>query len=266
MRLVFPAYVPGVEGLTAALRAVARQGVDAVELGFGARAYFEKDDPRQLRAVQETLRETGIRPNSLHTLFGARYDIATLDPQVRAETLAMQRRAVSVAHALGAPYVIIHPGHGPRGERMPERLAAAVDLLRELEPLARAAGVTLAVENLPPEYPGGSADEVLSLVDAVASPWVAVCFDSGHAHLTGDLPGMARALLPRAVTMHLHDNEGTEDQHLLPGFGKIDWEEFARIYRESGCAAPGLLECGPPEGWTWAQCRTHVESFLRLRG
>jgi len=31
---------------------------------------------------------------------------------------------------------------------------------------------------------------------------------------------------PYLVTAHLHDNNGSSDQHLIPGFGTIPWDEL----------------------------------------
>ncbi|MDH7569743.1 MAG: sugar phosphate isomerase/epimerase family protein [Armatimonadota bacterium] len=261
MRLVFPAYVPGAERIEDAVRAIARQGVGWVEWGLGSPAYFDEEDPTQVRSLRAVFRETGVRPNSLHARFGANYDLASLDPQVRAHTLQAQRRAIEVAGELEVPYLVLHPGHGPRGEEMSARLSLAAEGLHQLEPLARAAGVVLAVENLPPTYPG-CASEVLELVHALHSSAVRVCFDSGHAHLQGDVAGAARQLLPFTVTMHLHDNHGQKDEHLLPGMGGIDWRAFTAVCAEATCPAPALLECAPPEGWTWSQCAQFVCRYL----
>jgi len=262
MDLVFPAWTPGCLNLADALPAVAAQGVARVEWGLGSAGYFDEGDPADVAAVRAALDQTGVRACTLHSRFGEGADLASLDPAVRRATVATHLDAINTARQVGARYLVLHAGHGPGGDRVAERLAHARDGLRALEPAARMAGVVLALENLPPSYPGSTAADLLDLLNAVGSPCLGICFDTGHAHLTGDLPGMARALLPHAVTMHLHDNDGKSDQHLLPGQGSIDWIEFARLYRETGCTALAMLECAPPDGWTWDRCEAAVRAVL----
>ena len=36
-------------------------------------------------------------------------------------------------------------------------------------------------------------------------------------------------MLPHIVNCHLHDNDGTDDQHLLPGDGTLDWTAVAAL-------------------------------------
>ncbi|NLC59545.1 MAG: sugar phosphate isomerase/epimerase [Armatimonadetes bacterium] len=261
MQLVYPAYVPGASRLAEALPALAAQGVQFVEWLLGNGEYFDAADPVQVREVQDLLRQTGVRVSSLHSEFGAQADLSSLDPGVRAATLETHRAGLALAGELGARFFVVHPGHGPCGDRQEERLAHTLESLRVLEPVARAAGVVLALENLPPAYPGSRPEELLQIIDAVASPYLGICFDTGHAHLSGEGARLARALLPRAVTMHLHDNDGSGDQHRFPGTGTLDWAEFGRIYRAVGCTAPGMLECAPPEGWSWDRCGAAVRAL-----
>lgn len=236
---------PAYEGL----ELLASEGVEAVEWSLRYPTFAQESDAAEVRMFGQALHKAGLRLHSLHAPFAARVDISSLDAGVRSETLAACRRVLSIAGELGARCVVIHPGQAPRGTRMPERIGRAAETLGILAPLARDAGVLLAVENLPPEYPGSNAEEVLAIVQAAGAPEVRGCFDAGHAHLAGGVEGLARALLPYAATMHLHDNDAGRDQHLWPGLGTIPWAEFARAYRESGCAAPAVLECAPPPAW-----------------
>ena len=42
--------------------------------------------------------------------------------------------------------------------------------------------------------------------------------------------------------LHVHDNDGKADRHMLPGEGVIDWEDFARALAEVGCECPVSIE------------------------
>ncbi|MFA4916646.1 MAG: TIM barrel protein [Syntrophales bacterium] len=64
---------------------------------------------------------------------------------------------------------------------------------------------------------------MLFFVDDYACPNVGICYDSGHAHRAEDAVSVLRTLSSCVVTAHIHDNDKTSDQHLIPGHGTIDW-------------------------------------------
>jgi len=99
---------------------------------------------------------------------------------------------------------------------------------------ARKAGVGIALEN-DFEYKArpyrrifcAAVDELIQLADAFHDEaHVAVCYDFGHANLTG---GFHRENLnrigKRLRAVHVQDNHGAADEHLMPFFGNIDWKK-----------------------------------------
>ncbi|MGB9620069.1 MAG: sugar phosphate isomerase/epimerase family protein, partial [Armatimonadota bacterium] len=111
----------------------------------------------------------------------------------------------------------------------------------------------LAVENLPPDYLGHTPEEILGLLDDTEPGSVSVCFDCGHANLSGRFIEFARALLPRSSVTHVHDNDGTSDQHRLPGAGVIDWRSFAEVWLACRCSPAIVLECQSPAPLIWSE-------------
>ena len=110
-------------------------------------------------------------------------------------------------------------------------------------PLAEDLKVTMCLENI--FRPLNTVDDVLYYINKYPSEQLGACFDSGHANIMEngmDIPdcvahkafgdyGLAVAweknvldrMLPHIVNCHLHDNDASADQHLLPGKGNIDW-------------------------------------------
>ena len=91
---------------------------------------------------------------------------------------------------------------------------------------------------------------ILELLKKFDSPHLGVCFDSGHANIMekgmafsdsrpwGQWEGrgeiewehdVLNKLLPHIVTCHLHDNNGSQDQHKLPGQGTVNWQEIMKV-------------------------------------
>ena len=48
----------------------------------------------------------------------------------------------------------------------------------------------------------------------------------------------------RIITVHLHDNNGDRDAHILPGLGNINWPETIAALRRAGYAGPLICEGG----------------------
>jgi len=179
-------------------------------------------------------------------------DFSSFDDRVHEHGVEAQIEALELAKLLGAKAVVVHPSCEPVTTDRRRRLDRARGVIRELARVAEESGLVLAIENLTPGELGDHAEEVAWLIEQADSEWVAACFDTGHANLAGDFHHEAEVLLPLAATTHLHDNDGTADQHRFPGQGNIDWRAFGRLYRESGGTAALVLECAPPEGMIWA--------------
>jgi sugar phosphate isomerase/epimerase len=152
--------------------------------------------------------------------------------------------------------------------RVEDRASMEERSLRRFLPELESLGITLAIENLAPVYPGPvrlchAPSWVGGLIARLESPNVGMCFDLGHAHIVAGLTGAdVRALLEpvseRVVLFHLHDNLGARprpdraagldplrlDLHLAPGMGTLPWERVAA--QLGGHRAPLQLEVHPP--------------------
>jgi sugar phosphate isomerase/epimerase len=66
--------------------------------------------------------------------------------------------------------------------------------------------------------------ELLELIDTLNHPLVGACWDTGHAHRQGLDQSVIREFGKRLKALHVQDNNGLQDQHLLPYQGNIDWK------------------------------------------
>ncbi|MCE5197616.1 MAG: sugar phosphate isomerase/epimerase family protein [Armatimonadota bacterium] len=252
LEIVCPAWYPGAESLIDAIPLLADQGVTAVEIGVNFSSYFNFRDARELQALISVLSSSGVRIHSVHSPFGPGYDISSPDDNVHDRGVDALIDSIELANVTDATKVIVHASDILPGCRH-RQFDRARGVLREMAAVARESGVTLALENLPPTYLGNCPEEIFALLDGIDRESIAVCFDSGHANLSGHFEEYAQALLPYAVTTHIHDNNGTDDQHRFPGEGIINWPRFASIYRSTGCDAGMMLECTPPQGIAWCE-------------
>ena len=143
------------------------------------------------------------------------------------------RRALTLAHELGAPCITTEPG-GP--VEADASWAAALKLFVEgLKPVAEHAekeGVLLLVE---PE-PGlliETADQFLELMQHIDSPAVGMNYDVGHAYCVGEDPATTIPRVAKYIRhFHLEDIAATRvHQHLIPGDGAIDFPAVLRAIK-----------------------------------
>jgi sugar phosphate isomerase/epimerase len=116
--------------------------------------------------------------------------------------------------------VIMHAGGTPEWDSLRRSLDA-------LEPFARSRNVRIAIEN-------GDFDLIRQALAAYQPDYLGLCYDSGHGNL-GAANGLdhLESLKDRLISLHLHDNDGTADQHRLPFTGTVNWQRLAGIIAAS---------------------------------
>jgi sugar phosphate isomerase/epimerase len=198
--------------------------------------FVGSDWRRWLEAVRERAEKLGVRFTQAH---GPIFDKWADTARTRWLT-SLSPRSVEGAAMLNVPWIVFEPetATGPFDrahlEALRERNLTWFDPLVDV---AEREGLGLALENVTDlggatrgtrrRYCGVTA-ELIGLVDAFDGDHVGICWDVGHAHIQRlDQPAALRAIGPRLKAVHIQDNNGEADQHLLPyavppGQG-IDW-------------------------------------------
>jgi sugar phosphate isomerase/epimerase len=78
----------------------------------------------------------------------------------------------------------------------------------------------------------------------VKSDRLKFCFDSGHqnCHLHSKDLDLLSMYGDKLISLHLHDNDGTQDQHMLPFEGNIKWETTMKKITSCGYIGATALE------------------------
>lgn len=61
---------------------------------------------------------------------------------------------------------------------------------------------------------------------------VGICYDSGHCHVHFNDEFNFDKFKDRIFAVHLHDNDKSDDLHLLPFEGTIDWEQTLKLLKQ----------------------------------
>jgi len=140
---------------------IGAQGFDAVEL-FATRTHFDYHNPAAIADLQQWLAEAGLVLHGIHAPIIRAYEsgrwvgplsLASSDEATRELAMAETERALHVARRIPVKVLVTHLGY-PKTEaagQPPDSRAAARRSIEELAPLAKALGVTVAVEVIPNE-------------------------------------------------------------------------------------------------------------------
>lgn len=164
-------------------------------------------------------------------------DIALADPAIFETAMTTMRRWIDLFNALGIKAGVLHAGGdslrkaGWEEKRIFERRVEAV---RRVAEYARGGPTVICLENLGKESGLAEAGELIRIADATGADNVALCLDTGHANISGvDNPSFIRRAGPRLQALHIADNLGHNDDHMLPyGRGTVKWKEVMKALRE----------------------------------
>ncbi len=193
----------------------------------------------EVEQIAYWLREFGLKLTDLHASAGVEKGWCSPHDYERLAGVELVKTRIGMAARLGSDVIILHiaaePAEPPERERYWIRLRCSLD---DLEPFARHCCVRIALEN-------GSKDnfDTLERVFALYGPeFVGLCYDSGHGNLAANGLDRLDRVKGRLLSVHLHDNDGTADQHKLPFDGTVGWPRLARLIAASPYRKPLSLE------------------------
>lgn len=152
-------------------------------------------------------------------------------------------RSAALAHALGAPTVVVHPPF-----RWQKDYAARFE--EGIADLEESTGLHFAVENMYPwRATAGKRGVTASGMylphwDPSTGNFAHTTIDISHAAIAGDdVIEMAQRMGPRLQHVHLTDGTGSaKDEHLVPGRGKMGADKFLQHISETGFDGAVVLE------------------------
>ena len=138
----------------------------------------------------------------------------------------------------GIPVLVAHVADG---ETPPPPCAKGFDSLLRVAELCERLNVRLALENTK------CTEHLTRALSDIRSDFVGFCYDIGHSRaVSGRDHTLLRQYASRLTALHLHDNDGSDDQHLLPFDGDVDWNTFAEILPRTAYRGSLTLEAIEP--------------------
>jgi sugar phosphate isomerase/epimerase len=232
------------------------------EIGFRVAEVFLQTEEEYTPAFGAELdrrrRDLGVRVHSLH-LYAPYFDLWSPYPRMIQETHDRFRRLLEIALMLEARALT---WHGLRyGVNNPRLVAAFFESAARAGEQARAAGITLCVENVSWCYL--RTPEQVKAIRQAGLP-VGFTFDTFQAgESSTDPTALIHAMDSRLTTVHLADYAPAGPRHLPPGEGTLDWPAILRTLQAVGYSGPLLLEpAHVSDTATFLRARDFVEQVL----
>ena len=230
------------------LELAGRAGAQGVEL-FAARQHFDYASREHVDELAGWFASNALAPFSMHApMFPDREmgragapAVNVLHPEKarRIDSMDEIKRALEVAERIPFKNLVLHLGE--REDRWsPRTMEYAETALEHLGAFARPLGVRLLVENLLSE--ATTPEHLMNILQMGHLPNVGVCLDMGHAHINQSVAEAIGTLGDRVLSVHVHDNHGTKDEHLWPGDGTIDWPAAAKALNALAAPPAAVLE------------------------
>jgi len=196
---------------------------------------------------QAARHQYGLSPVVVHDNY--LINLASADPAMRERSVAAFRREIQRAVALGADYLVTHPGSA-KGSGTAEAIQTSIESLRQAAMGVQLNGLMILVENTAGQGSalGRTFEEVAEIMAGAARDLpVGVCLDTAHCfeagyplHTPRGLGEMLRQLestvgLANVRLIHANDSKtplgSHADRHAHIGRGEIGAAAFRRIVR-----------------------------------
>ena len=268
--------------ITSSLDSAQKLGCNALQIFSSSPRMWPRAGSRIAEADAERFRarraELGLGPLVIHTNYLV--NLASFDPVLRTRSIQTFHDEMVRALALGADFLVVHPGSAG-GAAPADAIRAVAQGLRQASRGIRFAGSDVNVNHASPNATGrtppdglrvllentagmGSAvgsrfEELRAILDQSTELPLGVCLDTAHAFESGyeihTAAGLEKTIadldrfigLGRVAVVHVNDSKtplgSRVDRHEHVGRGKIGLEAFRRILTHPRLAA-GMVAAG----------------------
>lgn len=163
----------------------------------------------------------GISQSVLHAPFNELFPCA-IDKKARELAADRYRQAIELTKRYGSTRVIIHGGYNPWIYYPVWYIEQSIVFWKEF--LKEDPGVQIVLENVLETEP----QWLLDIAKGVDDPRLKLCLDIGHVNAYSKIPlvDWLESWAPHLSHFHIHNNDGSRDQHNALNDGTIPMKEF----------------------------------------
>lgn len=219
-------------------------GFDTIDFNFYDRKDLWEDDFKEkVIEYKKIIQKYNLKISQMHACWFKNEDS---DDEKKLK-IQMNKRALIICDMLECPYLVMHAvkfkGYYKDKNIYQKANEYNMKLFNEYNDVINQNNlkVKIALENMfgyeigtviPAETIFSTADQMIEYIEKLGKNFVA-CLDTGHAFVAQqDLSTMVSQLKGYLKVLHIHDAVLTDDTHLVPGLGHIDWDLFVSALKE----------------------------------
>lgn len=239
--------------LESALKRIAKLGFLAVDI-MATRPHLLPSDYENIKDIKNLLKSLNLKISAITAFDGhPQWHLTAANEKHRKDTVDHVKSCVDIADLLDSKVVQVITGmplfqdisYSKSWEYAKENLFECANYAEKYD-------IFIALEGEENNVVRTSHD-VRMMIDEVNHPNLKALFEVGHANMmaTDDPICAIENLKGKIVHCHVHDNQGTTDEHGVPGDGTIYWEGILRELSSigyNGYLALELLVSNPDEG------------------
>jgi len=213
---------------------VAAAGYDGIDIWGGRPHVYRNDcDEKRLRALRKRLTDNNLQVAShMPAFFRYPHSLSNPNEIVRQDSIDYMRQCIDNAVVLDAEIVLIVPGRSLEDQNLKDARGRLVDSISQVCTWAEQYYLRLGIEpaNKMVTDLVVTSNDALEIIQELSYPNLGVVMDTGHIHLTGEAPEQAiKNLGDRLFQFHVNDNDGFNQQNLVPGEGSFDFTDFLQL-------------------------------------
>jgi sugar phosphate isomerase/epimerase len=215
--------------------------------------HFECQDPKIIEELRKEIQRFNIVVKSIHMPMNG-VDISCPEEYDRIKSVREIEKVIITALKLNSKLVVVHPGGKCNSITEREtRMEKCISSLTEIVEFCSQWGIKIALENTVPGRLGDRWFEIRHILETISSEYLGVCLDTGHYILNQESPERGTLRLDREpidwkkhlLHIHINDNDGKSDLHLLPEEGLFPWSQLLSYLKK--IQYQGVLMIEPKE-------------------
>ncbi|MGN1121711.1 MAG: sugar phosphate isomerase/epimerase family protein [Eubacteriales bacterium] len=156
-------------------------------------------------------------------------------------------RSIEVCEILGIPNTVVHAGWRA-GIGKEEYFQENLEFYRLLFPTMERCGVNVLIENSTRANMGENfyfftGSDMREFLEYAGHERLGACWDTGHANIEGAQYEEILALGDCLKAVHINDNRGEKDEHILPFCGTVNMDEIMHALMDVGFQGSFTFEC-----------------------
>lgn len=232
------------------IEAIAEAGFDAIDLCFAAYGreglpMAQPDWRDWVKRQKENCDKAGLPVTQAHAHYYGSAQSREFTSLAWEDNTNRIIRDIEAAGICKVSWLVIHPdcAYDEAGYSRRLSLKKEAERFKRFGSLAAKYGTAIAIENMVDNLGvktgrrfGSTAEDLLDLLELLGDDKLfGICWDTGHGNIAQiNQPAAIRQIGKHLKALHINDNKGEKDDHMLPYLGTVDWEPLLAALKEVG--------------------------------